>query len=142
MAKSWVSNSRIDNLLTFMCLLFTQPVTKSGSRTAATPKSESFMIMVNGKKPLTIITKRSILNVAAFLHPPPCQHWVSRCSSFGMVTWISLVLLFYILLFMQEFLLISFFIIILDLFLTSTWSKERIEINNSCGRFIFQQWIA
>ena len=31
---------------------------------------ERFVIIVNGWKPLTIITKRSILNVAAALDPP------------------------------------------------------------------------
>ena len=42
---------------------------RGGSRTAATSKMEHFMIMVNGWKPLTIITKRSILDVAAALDP-------------------------------------------------------------------------
>ena len=43
---------------------------RGGSRTAATSKMESFVIIVNGWKPLTIITKRSILDVAAVLDPP------------------------------------------------------------------------
>ena len=43
---------------------------KDGSRAAATSKMESFVIIVNGWKPLTIITKRSILDVAAALDPP------------------------------------------------------------------------
>ena len=43
---------------------------RGGSRTAATSKMERFVIIVNGFKPLTIITKRSILNVAAVLDPP------------------------------------------------------------------------
>ena len=38
-----------------------------GSRTAAASKMERFVIIVNGWKPLTIITKRSILDVAAVL---------------------------------------------------------------------------
>ena len=41
----------------------------AGSRTAATSKMERFVIIVNGWKPLTIITKRSILYVAAVLDP-------------------------------------------------------------------------
>ena len=41
-----------------------------GSRTAATSKMEGFVIIVNGFQPLTIITKRSILDVAAVLDPP------------------------------------------------------------------------
>ena len=41
-----------------------------GSRTAATTKMERFVIIVNGFQPLTIITKRSILDVAAVLDPP------------------------------------------------------------------------
>ena len=44
--------------------------TRGGSRTAATSKMELFMIIVNGRKPLTIITKCSILDVAAVLDRP------------------------------------------------------------------------
>ena len=40
---------------------------RGGSRTAATPKIECFVIMVNGFQP--IIAKRSILDVAAVLDP-------------------------------------------------------------------------
>ena len=45
-------------------------VCRGGPRTAATSKMEYFVIIVNGWKPLTIITKSSILNVAAALDPP------------------------------------------------------------------------
>ena len=38
---------------------------RGGSRTAATSKMELFVIIVNGWTPLTIITKSSILDVAA-----------------------------------------------------------------------------
>ena len=38
---------------------------RGGSRTAATSKMELFVIIVNGWMPLTIITKSSILDVAA-----------------------------------------------------------------------------
>ena len=48
-------------------------VAKGGSRTAATSKMEHFVIIVNGWKPL-IITKRSILDVAAVLDPPVVAH--------------------------------------------------------------------
>ena len=43
---------------------------RGGSRTAASPKMECFVIIVNGWKPLTIIVKHSILDVAAVLDPP------------------------------------------------------------------------
>ena len=43
---------------------------RGGSRTAATSKMEGFLIIVKGWKPLSIITKRSILDVAAVLDPP------------------------------------------------------------------------
>ena len=43
---------------------------RGGSRIAATSKMERFTIIVNGWKPSTIITKRSILDVAAVLDPP------------------------------------------------------------------------
>ena len=45
-------------------------VFRRGSRAAATSKMERFVIKVNGFQPLTIITKRSILDVAAALDPP------------------------------------------------------------------------
>ena len=43
---------------------------RGGSRTAATSRMERFVIIVNSWKPLTIITKRSILDVAAVVDPP------------------------------------------------------------------------
>ena len=42
---------------------------RGGSRTAATFKLEPFVIIVNDLQPLSIITKRSILDVAAVLDP-------------------------------------------------------------------------
>ena len=43
---------------------------RGGSKTAATFKMDLFVIIANGWKPLTIITKCSILDVAAVLDPP------------------------------------------------------------------------
>ena len=43
---------------------------RGGSRTAAKSKMERFVIIVSGFQPLTIITKHSILDVAAVLDPP------------------------------------------------------------------------
>ena len=43
---------------------------RGGSRTAATSKVEIFVIIVDGWKLLTIITKSSTLDVAAVLDPP------------------------------------------------------------------------
>ena len=43
---------------------------RGGSRAVATTKIEGFVIIVNGFQPLTIITKRSISDVAAALDPP------------------------------------------------------------------------
>ena len=42
---------------------------RDGSRTATTIKMEHFVIIVNGQKPLTIITKIFISDVAAILDP-------------------------------------------------------------------------
>ena len=61
--------------------MLTSPI-GGGSRTAATFKMELFVIMVNGFQPLTIITKSSILDVAAVLDPSlpivfPFQ-WICR----------------------------------------------------------------
>ena len=43
---------------------------RGGSRTAATSTMEHFVIIVNGLDPLTIITKCSIVDVAAVLDLP------------------------------------------------------------------------
>ena len=43
---------------------------RGGSRAVATSKMKRFVIIVNGWRPLTIITKRSILDVAAALDLP------------------------------------------------------------------------
>ena len=43
---------------------------RGGSKTDAPSKMELFVIIVNGFQPLTIITKCSILDVAAVLDPP------------------------------------------------------------------------
>ena len=45
-------------------------LSRGESRTAATPKMEVFVIILNGWKPLTIFTKSSILDVAAVLDTP------------------------------------------------------------------------
>ena len=64
---------------------------RGGSRAAATSKIEYFVIIVNGRKPLTIIPKHSILDVAAALDPPlknsylvvtEIDNFSSRCSIF------------------------------------------------------------
>ena len=44
-------------------------VKRGGSRAAATSKIECFVIIVNGFQPLTIITRYSILDVAAAQDP-------------------------------------------------------------------------
>ena len=46
-------------------------LTRGGSRPPATSKMERFVIIVNDWKTLTIITKRSILDVATALDPLP-----------------------------------------------------------------------
>ena len=51
-------------------------VAKGGSRTAATSKMEHFVIIVNGWKPLIIITKRSILDVTAALDSPLIMSYI------------------------------------------------------------------
>ena len=43
---------------------------RGGSRTAATSKVQLFVIIVNGRKSLTIIKKSSTLDVSAVLDPP------------------------------------------------------------------------
>ena len=43
---------------------------RRGSRAAATFKMERFVIIASGFQPLTIMTRRAILDVAAALDPP------------------------------------------------------------------------
>ena len=43
---------------------------RGGCRAAETSKMERFVIIVNGFQPFTIITKYTILDIAAFLNPP------------------------------------------------------------------------
>ena len=43
---------------------------RGGSKDVATSKVERFVIIVNGFQPLTIISKRSVLNVGAVLDLP------------------------------------------------------------------------
>ena len=52
---------------------------RSGSRAAATSKIGHFVIIVNGFQSFTIITKCSILDVAAALDPP-LEHMVAHFS--------------------------------------------------------------
>ena len=54
---------------------------RGGSRAAGTSKMECFVIIVNGFQPLTIITKHSILNVAAVLDPPLISEYVAIKTS-------------------------------------------------------------
>ena len=56
--------------------------TRGVSRTAATSKMELFVKIVNGFQPLTIITKCSILNVAAVLDSPVLKILVIHKISF------------------------------------------------------------
>ena len=51
-----------------------QTLSRGASRTAATSKVELFVVIVNGWKPLTIITKSSTLDVATVLDPPPLRN--------------------------------------------------------------------
>ena len=51
-------------------LSFGRPKTRGGSRTTVTSNMEHFVIMANDWKPLTIMTKHFILDVAAVLDPP------------------------------------------------------------------------
>ena len=60
----------IINIKSRLQLQISSTHTRDGSRAAATSKMECFVTIVNGFQPLTIITKYSILDVAAVLDPP------------------------------------------------------------------------
>ena len=63
-------------LICFLDIVRTfESVVRGGSRAGATSKVDRFVITVNGWKPLTIITKRSILDVAAALDQPLTVVW-------------------------------------------------------------------
>ena len=51
---------------------------RGGFRIAAASRMEHFVIIVNGLQPLTIITKRFILNVAAVLDPPLAADYILK----------------------------------------------------------------
>ena len=53
---------------------------RDGSRTATASKMERFVIIVNGRKSLSIITKHSILDVVAVLDPPLTRRSYETCS--------------------------------------------------------------
>ena len=57
-------------LFTLRICLVVAMAQRDGSRTATTSTMERFVIIVNGWKPLTIITKHSILDVVTVLDPP------------------------------------------------------------------------
>ena len=58
-------------LLSLLVQIFVFPCPiRGGSRAAATSKMERSVIIVNDFQSLTIITKHSILDVAAALYPP------------------------------------------------------------------------
>ena len=59
-----------NNLVDFLPNVFSLIFTRGGFRTTAASKMERFVIVVKGWKPLTIIKKRSILDIAAVLDPP------------------------------------------------------------------------
>ena len=66
-------------------------VFRGESRAAATFKMECFVIIVNGWKPLTIVTKHSILDAAAALDLPLVLHFIwgwKRCFQHGIFCFI------------------------------------------------------
>ena len=67
---------------------------RGGSRAAATSKMESFVIIVNGWEPLTIITKNSILDVATVLDPALRLKFYTEiyCSSVSLVSTLDMLL--------------------------------------------------
>ena len=70
---NWKKSQHFAVLCQFKCFCITKMLHRGGSRTAATSKMKRFVIIVNGWKLLTIITKHSILDFAAALDPPLLQ---------------------------------------------------------------------
>ena len=65
--------SRVTTFYNSLAIYILKSYSRDGSRAAATSKMECFVIIVNGWKPLNIITKYSILDVAAALGLPLLQ---------------------------------------------------------------------
>ena len=59
----------------------TNDISRSRSRTAATSKMELFVIIFNSFQLLTIITKCSVLDVAAVLDPPLIRKGINYLNS-------------------------------------------------------------
>ena len=66
----WVLNTSLSIFSKHFLFLLTHSFPMHHFLTPATSKMECFVIIVNGSTPLTIITKYSILDVAAALDPP------------------------------------------------------------------------
>ena len=66
----WLADWNISTQLMLSSKFSLRYQSRGRSRAAATSKMELFVIIVTGWKPLTIITKRSILDAAATLDPP------------------------------------------------------------------------
>ena len=64
---------------------------RGGSRTAATSKMERFVIIVSCWKPLTIITKCSILDIAAVLDAPLRKAFFHAlfCGRIWILNWVN-----------------------------------------------------
>ena len=62
--------------------------TRDGSRAAVTSNMERFVMIVNDWKPLTIITKHSILDAAAALDPPLLGEWRNQVAEHDVETWL------------------------------------------------------
>ena len=72
-SKHWGETQQDNSCFSFPATIYLIKVnnrSRGESRTAATSKMKRFVIIVNGWKPLTIITKRSILDVPADLDQP------------------------------------------------------------------------
>ena len=74
-----------------MCVVQESSKNKGGSRAAATSEMERFVIIVNGWKPLTIITKRAILDVAAVLDASQKKLFLPVSREYGPLQQFSLI---------------------------------------------------
>ena len=110
---------------------------RGGSRTAATSKMERFVITVNGWKPLAIITKLSISDVAAVLDPPLSQmiNAMVYLWSWNNSTYMTIFLIPY-------FLLQVWKTVILDLEKTCLFhSKTVINSKKNRCRYLYTFWL-
>ena len=107
--------------------------TRGGSRAASTSKMECFVIIVNGFQPLAIITKHSILGIAAALDPLlGCVAW----SSLHMLQIVLIVRKWYFLWISQVIIFLYIYFSCCALHFSAVFNKNFLLLLESIARYL------